>query len=78
MRDMRNGGERVYRGTLPLAEWSDEAYGDQRAEGEFRLGYVIGLIYPSLTGSHHILRRTPKLTRELAQSSLGDEVCALS
>ena len=74
---MRNRGEELHYGTLPLVGWSDASYGDQLTEGKCRLGRMIGLMFPSLTGARHNLRRTSKFTWKPATSSPGGEGYAL-
>ena len=61
---------------MSLAGLSDAAYGAQQAEGRCRLGYVIGFMYPTLNGPRRILQWVAKFARQLAASSLGDEVYA--
>ena len=45
----RARGERLHKGTLTLAGWSDAAYGGLSEEGRCRLGYIIGLMSSSLS-----------------------------
>ena len=67
----RSNGERLHNGTLSLVGWSDAAYGDLSQNGKCRLGYLIGVMFSSLSGPCHILQWTSKFTRELVKSSLG-------
>ena len=67
-------GEKMHGGAMSLVGWSDAAYGDLTKTGKCRLGYLIGLMSPSLNGPCHVLRRTSKFTRKLVESSLGGEV----
>ena len=62
---------------MSLAGWSGAVYGGQSAEGNCRLGYVIGLIPSSLSGPCHVLQWASKFTWKLDKSSLGSEVYAL-
>ena len=46
--------------------------------GKRRLGYVIGLVSPTLRGPRHINQWTSEFARMLVKSSSGGEVYALS
>ena len=74
----RKRGERVHGGLTALVGWADAAFGDQLAEGKFRLDYVIGLMSSTQRGPRHILQRASKFARKMVKSSLGGEVYALS
>ena len=58
-------------GTMTLAGWSDAACGDQSSLGKCHLGYVIGLMSPTLRGPCHFIQWASKFTRKSAKSSLG-------
>ena len=75
---MRQRSDKIHGGATTIAGWSDAAYGDQLAAAERRLGYVIGLMSPTLSGSRHIIQWMSKFTRGLVKSSLGGEVYAFS
>ena len=70
-KDLRKRGERVHCGSMTSAGWPNAAYGDQSTEGKCRVGYVIGLMSPTL-------RRTSKFAGKTVKSSVGGEVHALS
>ena len=69
---------KIHCGTAVLVCWSDAAFGNQLAEGKCRLGYVTGLMYPSLNEPFRILQFTSKFTWKLARSSLGGGAYAFS
>ena len=74
----RARGERLHKGTLTLAGWSDAAYGGLSEEGRCRLGYIIGLMSSSLSlsGPCHVLQWTSKFTRKFVTGSLvGRGLC---
>ena len=48
--EMRPRGEKVHSGTMTFAGRSDPVYGDQSANGQRRLGYVIGPMASALLG----------------------------
>ena len=78
MNNVCDWGRESHCGTAPLPGWRDAACGDQSTAGKCRLGCVIGLTSPSLTGPCHISRRTSAFTRELVKSSLDGKVNAQS
>ena len=57
---------------------ADAAYGDQLADGKCRLGYVIGLMSPTLSGLRHTLHWTSKFARNLVKRSHFGDAYALS
>ena len=77
-RDLRKRGERVHCGSMTLVGRSDAAYGDLSTDGKCRLGYVVGLTSSTSKGPCRISQRTSKFARNMAKSSLGGEVYALS
>ena len=75
---MRGRRKQFYRGTLSIVGWSDVAYGDQSAEGKYRLGSAIVLTSSTLRCPRHMPKRTSEFTRKSADSSLGGEVYGIS
>ena len=75
--DVRSGRQKMHRGITSLVGWSGAVFGYQSAEGECRLGYVIGSMPPPATGPRNVLYRSSKFARKLVTSSLGGEVYAL-
>ena len=63
---------------MSFAGWLGAVYGSQSAEGNCRIGYVIGLMSSSLSGPCHVLQWASKFTWKPVKSSLGSEVYALS
>ena len=61
-----------------MAGWPDAAFGTHGQDGQCRLGYLIGLMSPTLTGPVHFLQWASKFTRKHVKSSLGGEIFALS
>ena len=70
----RARGEQIHCETITCAGLLDAAHGNQSAEGECRLGYVIGITSSTVNGPRHILQWPSKFTRNLAKGSLGGEV----
>ena len=64
--------------SMLLVGWSDAASGTHTQDGRCRLGYIIGLMSPTLAGSDHTLQWTSMFTRRHVESSLGGEIFAFS
>ena len=75
---VRSRWETMRCGTVPPAGWPDAACRARPAQGKCRLGYVSGLMSPSLLGSCHFPQWTSEFTRKLVRNSLGCEVYAFS
>ena len=75
---LRGRGARVHGGSTTLFGWSNAAYGGRSTEGTCRLGFLIGMMSPTLKGQRHISQRSSKFSRKIVKSSLGGEVYALS
>ena len=61
---------------MTLVGRSDALYGNQTKEGWLPLGYVIGLVSPTLRGPRRVIRGSSEFARKLAGSNLGGEALA--
>ena len=75
---LRSRAETMQCGPMSLVGWSDASSVEQPAEGNRRLGYVLGLFASTLKSPCHIVQWTSKFTRKLIKRSPGGEVYAFS